>query len=62
VTAAQQGERHRDLPSTVKAGFVVGGMRGRGVISARGANGWSAPAFLTLTCSAGEIRAMTVNR
>jgi lipid-binding SYLF domain-containing protein len=24
-------------------------MRGRGVISARGANGWSAPAFLTLT-------------
>src|SRR5947207_2878693 len=37
------------FPNTVKAGFVVGGMRGRGVISARGANGWSAPAFLTLT-------------
>ena len=37
------------FPSTIKAGFVVGGMRGRGIISARGANGWSAPAFLTLT-------------
>jgi lipid-binding SYLF domain-containing protein len=37
------------FPSTIKAGFVVGGMRGRGIISARGASGWSAPAFLTLT-------------
>src|SRR5882672_5058225 len=36
------------FPSTVKAGFVVGGMRGRGILSARGANGWSSPAFLTL--------------
>jgi lipid-binding SYLF domain-containing protein len=37
------------FPDTVKAGFIVGGMRGRGVLSARGANGWSSPAFLTLT-------------
>ena len=37
------------FPSTIKAGFIVGGMRGRGIISARGSNGWSAPAFLTLT-------------
>ena len=37
------------FPNTVKAGFVFGGMRGRGVISARTPNGWSAPAFLTLT-------------
>jgi lipid-binding SYLF domain-containing protein len=37
------------FPSTVKAGFVVGGMRGRGVLSARTASGWSSPAFLTLT-------------
>lgn len=37
------------FPSTVKAGFVFGGMRGRGVLSARTANGWSAPAFFTLT-------------
>ena len=27
------------FPGTVKAGFVFGGMRGRGVLSARGANG-----------------------
>jgi lipid-binding SYLF domain-containing protein len=37
------------FPGTIKAGFVFGGMRGRGIISAHGANGWSAPAFLTLT-------------
>jgi lipid-binding SYLF domain-containing protein len=37
------------FPSTVKAGFVFGGMRGRGVLSARTATGWSAPTFMTLT-------------
>ena len=37
------------FPNTIKGGFVVGGMRGRGVISARTASGWSAPAFMTLT-------------
>jgi len=37
------------FPGTIKAGFVFGGMRGRGILSAHGANGWSAPAFLTLT-------------
>jgi len=37
------------FPSTVKAGFIVGGMRGRGILSAHTANGWSSPAFLTLT-------------
>src|SRR5437764_8495058 len=37
------------FPSTIKAGLVVGGMRGRGILSAHGANGWSSPAFLTLT-------------
>jgi lipid-binding SYLF domain-containing protein len=37
------------FPSTVRAGFVVGGMRGRGIISARNGGGWSAPGFLTLT-------------
>lgn len=38
------------IPGTVKAGFVVGGMRGKGIISVRGEKGsWSAPAFLTLT-------------
>ena len=39
------------FPSTLKAGFIFGGHRGRGVISARleGTSGWSVPAFLTLT-------------
>ena len=37
------------FPNTVKAGFVFGGVRGRGLLSARGPSGWSAPAFLTLT-------------
>ena len=37
------------FPSTIKAGFIFGGMRGRGIISARNEGGWSAPAFLTLT-------------
>jgi len=37
------------FPSTIKAGLVVGGTRGRGVLSARTASGWSSPAFLTLT-------------
>ena len=38
------------FPSTIKAGLVVAGQRGRGILSARGESGtWSAPAFLTLT-------------
>jgi lipid-binding SYLF domain-containing protein len=37
------------FPNTIKAGLIVGGLRGRGIISAHGANGWSSPAFLTLT-------------
>lgn len=39
------------FPSTVKAGFFLGGQRGRGVIVAKDeATGeWSMPAFLTLT-------------
>lgn len=39
------------FPSTVRAGFFVGGQRGRGFIAARNEDtgDWSAPAFLTLT-------------
>jgi SH3 domain-containing YSC84-like protein 1 len=37
------------FPSTVKAGFIFGGMRGRGVLSGRTEKGWSPPTFLTLT-------------
>ncbi len=38
------------IPNTVKAGFILGAHRGKGVISARSEHGgWSQPAFLTLT-------------
>ena len=39
------------FPSTIKAGFIFGGHRGRGVISGRDpdTDTWSAPAFMTLT-------------
>ena len=37
------------FPTTVKGGFIFGGMRGRGVLSARTAEGWSSPTFMTLT-------------
>jgi lipid-binding SYLF domain-containing protein len=37
------------FPDTVKAGFIVGGMRGRGILSVRSATGWSSPSFITLT-------------
>ena len=37
------------VPSTVKGALLVGGQRGKGVMSAKSANGWSAPAFVTLT-------------
>ena len=37
------------FPGTLRAGFIFGGMRGRGILSARTESGWSPPAFLTLT-------------
>src|SRR5260370_23506651 len=36
------------FPSVFKAGFIVGGRGGSGVISRRVAGGWSAPAFFDL--------------
>jgi lipid-binding SYLF domain-containing protein len=36
------------FPSVLKAGFIVGGRGGRGVISRRVAGGWGAPAFFDL--------------
>src|SRR5690349_19384028 len=36
------------FPSVFKAGLIVGGRGGSGVISRRVANGWSAPAFFNL--------------
>ena len=37
------------IPSTVKGALLIGGQRGKGVMSAKSAKGWSAPAFVTLT-------------
>jgi SH3 domain-containing YSC84-like protein 1 len=37
------------IPSMVKGGFIVGGRHGRGAVTCRTANGWSAPAFISLT-------------
>src|SRR5262252_3901223 len=37
------------IPKVTKAGFVVGGEHGNGVVSCRTSSGWSAPAFITLT-------------
>ena len=37
------------IPRLTKAGFIVGGEHGNGVVSCRTASGWSAPAFLTIT-------------
>src|SRR6266542_874481 len=36
------------FPGVIKAGFIVGGRGGRGVISRRLKGGWSAPAFFNL--------------
>jgi lipid-binding SYLF domain-containing protein len=37
------------FPGMVRGGFIVGGMRGRGILSSRNNGEWSPPAFLTLT-------------
>src|SRR5690348_14423631 len=37
------------IPHEIKGGFVVGGRHGKGVATCRTANGWSAPAFFTVT-------------
>ncbi len=36
------------FPSVLRAGFVVGGRGGRGVVSCRTQEGWSAPAYFNL--------------
>jgi lipid-binding SYLF domain-containing protein len=36
------------VPHMVKGGFVFGGKHGRGVATCRTANGWSAPAFISV--------------
>ena len=46
----QEAQAIAVIPDVVKAGFVVGGRRGRGLIAIRGRDGtWSNPSFITLT-------------
>src|SRR5215471_3520843 len=37
------------IPKLNKAGFIVGGKHGGGVVSCRTSSGWSAPAFITIS-------------
>jgi lipid-binding SYLF domain-containing protein len=37
------------VPHLVKAGFIFGGKGGKGIATCRTANGWSAPAFITIS-------------
>jgi lipid-binding SYLF domain-containing protein len=37
------------IPDMVKGGFVIGGQHGRGLATCRTANGWSAPAPITMS-------------
>jgi lipid-binding SYLF domain-containing protein len=36
------------VPDLIKGGFIIGGKHGRGVASCRTAEGWSAPAFISV--------------
>ena len=45
----QQAKCVAVVPKLTKAGFIVGGEHGNGVVSCRATNGWSAPAFITIT-------------
>src|SRR5205807_285704 len=37
------------VPSLLKGGFILGGAHGKGMVTCRAANGWTAPAPFTLT-------------
>ena len=46
----QEAQAIAVIPDVVKASFVVGGRRGRGLIAIRGSDGsWAHPSFITLT-------------
>jgi lipid-binding SYLF domain-containing protein len=50
VQVLQQAHGILVIPNLIRGGFVIGGRRGRGVLSIRSPNGeWSNPAFVTLT-------------
>ena len=51
LSIMEKAEAVAVFPGLLRAGFVLGGQRGRGILSARDKKngGWSSPAFLTIT-------------
>jgi lipid-binding SYLF domain-containing protein len=49
TSIASKAEGIAIFPGTLKGGFIFGGMRGRGILSARSEGSWSPPTFVTLT-------------
>ena len=45
----QQAKCIAVIPKLTKAGFIVGGKHGNGVVNCRTASGWGAPGFITIT-------------
>src|SRR5215469_12076746 len=37
------------IPKMTKAGFMIGGKHGNGVVACRTSSGWSAPGFISMT-------------
>jgi lipid-binding SYLF domain-containing protein len=44
------------VPDLIKGGFIVGGKHGRGVATCRTAEGWSAPAFVSVGGGSGGLQ------
>lgn len=50
------------IPQLTKAGFIVGGEHGNGVVTCRTASGWSAPAFITMSGGSVGLQAGAVHQ
>ena len=50
------------IPKMAKAGFIVGGKHGNGVVSCRTSSGWSAPAFISMSGASIGLQAGAVEQ
>lgn len=50
------------IPKMAKAGFIVGGKHGNGVVSCRTNSGWSAPAFISMSGASIGLQAGAVEQ
>jgi SH3 domain-containing YSC84-like protein 1 len=50
------------IPRLTKAGFIVGGKHGNGVVSCRTSTGWSAPGFISMTGASIGLQAGAVEQ